>query len=38
VTDAHAALFMGHTVAAHHKAYRSWLGGEDPIGIYMNGS
>jgi integrase len=35
VTDAHAALFMGHTVAAHHKAYRSWLGGEDPIGIYL---
>jgi len=35
VTDAHAALFMGHTVAAHHKAYRSWLGGEDPIGIYI---
>jgi len=36
VTDAHAALFMGHTVAAHHKAYRSWLGGEDPIGIYLD--
>jgi len=36
VTDAHAALFMGHTVAAHHKAYRSWLGGEDPIGIYID--
>jgi integrase len=36
VTDAHAALFMGHTVAAHHKAYRSWLGGEDPIGMYLD--
>ena len=36
VTDAHASLFMGHTVAAHHKAYRSWLGGEDPIAIYFN--
>jgi integrase len=36
VTDAHAALFMGHTVAAHHKAYRSWLGGEDPIGMYFD--
>lgn len=35
VTDAHAALFMGHTVAAHHKAYRSWLGEEDPIGTYL---
>lgn len=35
VTDAHAALFMGHTVAAHHKAYRSWLGGEDPLDLYM---
>ena len=35
VTDAHAALFMGHTVAAHHKAYRSWLGGEDPVGLYL---
>jgi integrase len=35
VTDAHAALFMGHTVAAHHKAYRSWLGGEDPIDVYL---
>jgi integrase len=38
VTDAHASLFMGHTVAAHHKAYRSWLGGEDPIEIYLGGS
>ena len=36
VTDAHASLFMGHTVAAHHRAYRSWLGGEDPIGIYLD--
>lgn len=36
VTDAHAALFMGHTVAAHHKAYRGWLGGEDPIGMYID--
>ncbi len=35
VTDAHASLFMGHTVAAHHKAYRDWLGGEDPIGLYL---
>ena len=35
VTDAHASLFMGHTVAAHHKAYRNWLGGEDPIGVYL---
>lgn len=35
VTDAHASLFMGHTVAAHHKAYRSWLGSEDPIGVYL---
>lgn len=36
VTDAHGSLFMGHTVAAHHKAYRNWLGGEDPIGIYLD--
>lgn len=36
VTDTHAALFLGHTVAAHHKAYRSWLGGEDPIGVYLD--
>ena len=36
VTDAHASLFMGHTVAAHHQAYRSWLGGEDPIGTYLD--
>lgn len=36
VTDAHAALFMGHTVAAHHKAYRGWLGGDDPIGTYLD--
>lgn len=36
VTDAHASLFMGHTVAAHHKAYRGWLGGEDPIGLYLD--
>jgi integrase len=36
VTDAHASLFMGHTVAAHHKAYRNWLGGEDPIGLYLD--
>jgi hypothetical protein len=35
VTDAHASLFMGHTVAAHHKAYRNWLGGEDPIDLYL---
>jgi integrase len=38
VTDAHASLFMGHTVAAHHRAYRSWLGGEDPIELYLGGS
>lgn len=38
VTDAHASLFMGHTVAAHHKAYRGWLGGEDPIGMYLGDS
>lgn len=36
VTDAHASLFMGHTVAAHQKAYRGWLGGEDPIGLYLD--
>jgi len=36
VTDAHASLFMGHTVAAHHKAYRGWLGQDDPIGTYMD--
>ena len=34
VTDAHGAAFMGHTVAAHHKAYRSWLAG-DPVEIYL---
>jgi integrase len=38
VTDAHASLFMGHTVAAHHKAYRGWLGGEDPIDLYFERS
>lgn len=36
VTDAHAALFMGHTVAVHSRSYREWLGGEDPIGIYLD--
>ncbi len=36
VTDAHASLFMGHTVAAHHKAYRNWLGREDPIDLYQH--
>jgi integrase len=36
VTDAHASLFMGHTVAAHHKAYRSWLGGEDPVSLLLD--
>lgn len=35
VTDAHAALFMGHTVAVHNRVYREWLGGEDPIGMYF---
>lgn len=35
VTDAHAALFMGHTVAVHYKAYRDWLGGESPIDLYQ---
>lgn len=36
VTDAHGALFMGHTVAVHNRVYRDWLGGEDPIGIYFD--
>jgi hypothetical protein len=36
VTDAHAALFMGHTVAVHHRVYRDWLGEGDPIGIYLD--
>jgi integrase len=37
VTDTHASLFMGHTVAAHHGAYRSWMGGEDPVEMYLPG-
>ena len=36
VTDTHAALFMGHTVAVHNQVYREWLGGEDPIGVYFD--
>lgn len=36
VTDAHGALFMGHTVAVHNRVYRDWLGGEDPIEIYLD--
>lgn len=35
VVDTHAALFLGHTVAVHHQTYRSWLGGEDPIDLYL---
>jgi hypothetical protein len=32
VTDTHGALFMGHTVAAHNKAYRQWIDGQaDPL-------
>ncbi|MEA5416206.1 hypothetical protein [Synechococcus sp. BA-132 BA5] len=32
VTDTHGALFMGHTVAAHNKAYRHWIEGQaDPL-------
>lgn len=36
VTDTHAALFMGHTVAVHNQVYREWLGGEDPIAMYFD--
>jgi hypothetical protein len=36
VTDAHASLFMGHTVAVHHRVYQDWLGESDPIGIYLD--
>jgi hypothetical protein len=32
VTDTHGALFMGHSVAAHNKAYRQWIEGQgDPL-------
>ncbi len=32
ITDTHGALFMGHTVAAHNKAYRQWIEGQtDPL-------
>lgn len=36
VTDAHAALFMGHTVAVHNTVYRDWIGGEDPLDLYLD--
>jgi integrase len=36
VTDAHAAFFMGHTVAVHSRVYSDWLGDSDPIGIYLD--
>lgn len=35
VTDAHASVFMGHTVASHHTAYRNWLSPEDPVDLYL---
>lgn len=35
VIDAHAALFMGHTVKTHYDAYRDWLGGDDPVATYL---
>jgi integrase len=36
VTDAHGALFMGHTVAVHNLSYRSWIeGSEDPLDLYL---
>lgn len=38
VTDTHAALFMGHTVVVHNQIYRAWLGGEDPIDLYLGGT
>lgn len=38
VTDTHAALFMGHTVVVHNQIYRAWLGGEDPIDLYLGGA
>lgn len=35
VTDAHGALFMGHTVAVHNNCYRQWIqGAEDPLAAY----
>jgi integrase len=35
VTDAHGALFMGHTVAVHNNAYRRWIArSEDPLATY----
>jgi integrase len=36
VTDAHAALFMGHTVAVHNTVYRDWIGGDDPLDLYLD--
>lgn len=36
VVDTHAALFLGHTVGVHYRTYRDWLGGEDPIGMYLD--
>lgn len=36
VVDTHAALFLGHTVGVHYRTYRDWLGGEDPIGLYLD--
>jgi integrase len=36
VVDTHAALFLGHTVGVHYQTYRNWLGGEDPIGLYLD--
>lgn len=39
VTDAHGALFMGHTVAVHNTAYRRWIAGsEDPLAAYGFGA
>lgn len=37
VTDTHGALFMGHTVAAHNKAYRQWIEGQaDPLAAFVS--
>ncbi len=34
-TDAHGAVFMGHTVPVHNRAYRQWIRGlEDPLEAY----
>lgn len=35
VTDTHAALFMGHSVKTHYDVYRDWIGGDDPIALYL---